>query len=124
MDITTKWKQKQHSVIEKQKEKDRAKYRKNYQKNAEKIIAQKSRHYYKKRQELIEELGGRCAFCGQFDNGFNIHHKIPVLELKVNKLYHYLKNKDIMLLLCPDCHIVWHQVMDELKIDDIFKEVQ
>lgn len=121
MSMAKKWKQKQKQQKEKAKAYNREKFRKYYQKNRDKEILRKQKYYYKKRGELVETLGGRCKFCGQFDNGFNIHHKVPMVVFE-NKIAHYFRHIDIMLLLCPDCHMTWHEVMDWLGIDDIFKD--
>lgn len=103
-------------------EKKRRESKRYYDKNRDKVIRRISGTYYDKRVELYEELGGECAFCGQTRvELINFHHKVP-MKVKGSKIYHYHKNKDILMNLCIPCHVTWHQVMDDLHIDDIFKE--
>jgi hypothetical protein len=103
-------------------QKHRDESRKYYNKNREKVVARVSGSYYDKRVELFNELGGKCAFCGQTRvELINFHHKIP-MKVKGSKIYHYHENKDILMNLCIPCHVTWHQIMDDLYIDDIFKD--
>lgn len=106
-------------------EQRRAKYREYYRENSERIIESKQRTYQKKRLQLIKDLGGKCQLCGIWDismGEFNIHHTVPMEVTKESKLYHYIRNMDIMCLLCEDCHVVWHRIMDWLGLDDIYKD--
>ena len=120
-ELKDKWRHKIELQKQQGLEKNRARYRKYYRKNREKEIERKKRYYKRQREKLINNLGGRCSFCGQFDSGFNIHHRVP-MEVFENKISHYFRNIDLMLLLCIDCHIQWHNVMDWLGLDDIFKD--
>jgi predicted HNH restriction endonuclease len=119
----TKWGEHEAKEDFKSKEKDRAKSRRYYNRHKDKVKSKTKKHYFQKRRDLAEEFGGKCAFCDstRFDT-FNFHHNVPML-VKGNKMYHYIANKDILVLLCARCHITWHEVMDDLGIDDIFKEM-
>jgi len=68
------------------------------------------KRYHKRRQEIIDQLGGKCSGCGSFDN-LEIHHKnrneksFPIGE----KLHTMNKNElaqEIIkcILLCKNCH--------------------
>jgi hypothetical protein len=121
--ISKKWKNKQKLTQERFKERQRESSRRWYSQNSS-IKKQKSKQYYHKRRDnLIKQMGGKCEFCNQVvpNNEFNIHHKVPMVVFE-NKLSHYFKNIDIMMLLCNKCHVMWHNVMDDLKIDDIWKD--
>ena len=104
------------------KEKLREKNRRYYNKNTEKVKERVKKNYKTIRAQIIMSLGLGCKFCGeQNPDLLNFHHTIPML-VKESKIYHYKKNIDILCLLCVKCHVEWHSVMDELGIDDIFKE--
>jgi hypothetical protein len=104
------------------KQLSRDKSRRYYNKHREKVIERVSGTYQDKRVELFKELGGKCNFCGQDRvDLINFHHRVP-MKVKGSKIYHYHKNKDILINLCIPCHVTWHLVMDWLNIDDIFKE--
>lgn len=105
-----------------EKERVRAKSRRYYNRHRDEVKERTKKNYFERRRALAEELGNKCAFCDNTQFGlFNFHHTVPMLVRK-NKMYHYIENKDILLLLCGKCHVTWHQVMDDLGIDDIFKE--
>lgn len=104
------------------KEKQREKSRQYYKKNSDRVKKRVTNNYRIKRAQLMNNLGHTCQFCGESNKDkLNFHHKIP-MEVYENKIYHYLRNQDILLLLCVDCHVMWHNVMDYLGIDDIYKE--
>jgi len=104
------------------KEKVSEKSRRYYVQNRKKVKERVKENYIKIRLHLIEIMGGECVFCGQSNTDLlNLHHRIPT-EVKENKIYHYKKNVDILMLLCINCHVTWHNVMDWLEIDDVFKE--
>ncbi len=116
----TKWIQKQKNVVEGYREDKNEKERDRYKRNRKKIIKKKQEQYFRLRKELYKELGDECRFCGS-KNDLHFHHTVPMYVFE-NKIYHYKRNKDILCLLCERCHIQWHIVMDQLLIDDIFKD--
>lgn len=97
--------------------------RRYYYNNKKKVKDRVRTNYLKLRLHLIEVLGGECVFCGETNTDLlNLHHRIPT-NVKENKIYHYQKNVDILMLLCIRCHVTYHNVMDWLEIDDIFKDI-
>jgi hypothetical protein len=101
---------------------DSERNRRYYQKNRNKVKRRVKENYIKLRLHIIEILGGECVFCEETNTSLlNLHHRVP-MEVKENKIYHYKKNEDILMLLCIRCHVTYHNVMDWLKIDDIYKE--
>ena len=106
----------------KQKECDRNKSY--YQRNRHKVKERVKDNYIKIRLHLIEILGGECVFCGETNTDLlNLHHRIP-MQVKENKIYHYKKNIDILMLLCIRCHVTYHSCMDWLHLDDLFKDIE
>lgn len=103
-------------------EDQRRRNREYYNENSEKVKKRVKKRYKQNRKKVAEELGGECVFCGETNlDLLNFHHTIP-MTLKCSKIYHYLNNLDILCLLCVKCHVTYHNVMDWLYIDDIFKE--
>lgn len=102
-------------------EKERERQKLYYQKNREKVIDKNKTRYRKLRHELFQELGGHCVFCGDDNiNNINFHHTVPMMVYE-SKIYHYRRNKDILVILCRKCHEQLHWVNDGLGIDEIFK---
>lgn len=73
--------------------------------------------YYKQRDELLNELGGECKLCGKTED-LHCHHIIPLVtnDTKYRQYYHYIRHKDILLLICKDCHIKWHEIKEEYEL--------
>ena len=104
------------------KEKNRLMSKRYYDDNKKKVISRNKRNYKANRLKLIKELGGACKFCGHtLVQNLNFHHTVPMTVYE-SKIYHYMRNKDILCLLCVRCHVTYHNIMDELYIDDIYKE--
>ncbi len=120
MSNAQKWLKKQNKLIENWKMEKNKSGRVFYRKNRKKIIKMKKKYYFKVRDELIENLGKKCSFCG-IRADLHFHHNVPMV-IYDNKIYHYKKNIDLLCLLCKKCHNKYHMVMDDLGIDEIFKE--
>ncbi len=120
MSNAQKWLKKQNKLIENWKMEKNKSERVFYRKNRKKIIKMKKKYYFKLRSELIENLGKKCSFCG-INEDLHFHHNVPMVVYN-NKIYHYKKNIDLLCLLCEKCHNTYHMVMDDLRIDKIFKE--
>lgn len=119
------WIQQEKDLEKKKKKKNREYNQDYYSKNKRDVKKRVQKNYNNNRQYIINELGGKCVFCDwtpknqKQNNLLNFHHRIP-MEIKGNKIYHYINNMDILMLMCIKCHVQWHQIMDELGIDDIF----
>lgn len=104
------------------KEQVRLRNQQYYRQNSASVRKRIHNNYKKRREEIASSLGGSCRFCGESDLSLlNFHHTVP-MEVKGSKIYHYMANMDILCLLCVKCHTTYHIIMDELRIDDIFKE--
>ncbi len=66
----------------------------------------------KKRQRIIQELGGVCEGC-KSDEHLVFHHKEPLNGNRPsgmpNRLVEVQKNIDNISLLCEDCHKMVHK---------------
>ena len=67
--------------------------------------------YKKKREALIEELGGKCDMCCSHYN-LEIHHVKPLNGDRPNgrleRLAEWVANKDNLRVLCHNCHCNVH----------------
>ena len=85
-----------------------------YKKNKERILDKTNKQYKERREQLIEQLGGKCVgykkVCGVTEN-LQFDHKdprtksftiAPKLTSSIEVLY---EEVDKCQLLCPDCHL-------------------
>lgn len=115
------------------------------EKNKDKVKAneerQKKRRLAIKRKvkkQLITELGGKCQICGFSDERVLVpHHKTGSNLSKLRKAsnyqfykkyQYYLKEKDNLMLLCANCHLILHSELAKrgyprTKLDQLTVEV-
>lgn len=75
--------------------------------------------YHKKRQEVIDRLGGRCARCGVTEGKFHLDHKDKSKKKMRASDLHSVNDKKFenelqnLQILCEDCHkIKTHEAWD------------
>lgn len=78
------------------------------------------KHYYRKRAEMIQILGGKCADCGTTANLEFDHKDRSTKAFNISKMYGYSMDtlKDELAkcqLLCKDCHLIKTKEVDGLK---------
>ena len=84
-------------------------------------VLQKKRRLWERKLEIITELGGKCARCGNADlRVLDLHHIDPTKKvIPKNRQYTWLrrladwkKNKGNLELICANCHRIhtWDQL--------------
>ncbi len=74
------------------------------------------RHYYRKRTELRNILGGKCVICGS-DSNLEFHHKDPnIKEFDITRRYtqptaKLLTELQKCELRCEECHKRIHRLL-------------
>ena len=69
------------------------------------------RYYKQKRQEIIDELGGRCIYCGSTYR-LELHHLQPLNgdrpKTRTDRLKEWQQHKKNLAVLCHNCHCNVH----------------
>ncbi len=77
--------------------------------------AKEKKRYNRLKEAVKEKLGAKCTFCGTNEH-IHYHHIIPK-DLEVGGSMRYikvLKDREIIMPLCVDCHIKWHEIKEWL----------
>ena len=75
-----------------------------------------SYQWKKKRREINDLYGGKCAVCGSTDN-VQVHHIIPLSVLPELKL-----DDNNLVLLCSTCHELAHNaILSQTKLKSVIK---
>jgi 5-methylcytosine-specific restriction endonuclease McrA len=76
-----------------------------YHRNKETILVKQKDLYYSLKEQIIENLGGKCKYCSSYEN-LEFNHIDPLLKVEEASKRHMMSKDEWKKceLLCKDCH--------------------